>query len=265
MGEQLTIGGEAFEHANLGGADRCCIRSQGARLQPAQPHELITAGIGGHKGNPATIAERLHQKDAGELRGQGNPGTGAVLHLELLAVLPLHHSQERGTGIPEPGRRRQRQTAAIRAGQPQTDHALRWHGLLDQQTPGVIAAEPAMRQRRGQAAAGGDRCLPHRPAEANIQRCGARPQGLDGQLPQPGRPLQQHLLLHQHERRQCTERQQQRAWQGEASGTGHGSSGRSGRGMLVTTVGLTALRSTPPCSSTTMVPFSASQVSGVGV
>ena len=180
----------------------------------------------------------------------------------LLAVFQLDHRHQRRARIPKEAAALQGQSPQVLASEIQLQGKGALVGLINQQAPGVVLPEPAMGKIRQESAGCRHGARLHRAAEAHIQGRRTRAQRLNRQGAQPRWAPQQHLLLHQHQTGEASQGQQKWTRQGRQTALAHGSSGLSGRGMTVTSLGLTTLRGTPSTRSTAMVPRMRNQVSG---
>ena len=160
-----------------------------------------------------------------------------VLQLQLLPALHLPRHQQPRAWIPPSRLRRHRLHALVAARQRQCDGGIDGRHPLEDQPQSVALAQPAMGQFRVKAAFRRKVVAVHRAAEAQVHRRSAGLQRLWFDAQQPRGPSQQQLLLEDHGR--SSQQQQQR------QPSRHGSSGRSGRGMGLITVGTTTAVASP--------------------
>ena len=169
-----------------------------------------------------------------------------VLQLQLLPALHLPRHQQPRAWIPPSRLRRHRLHALVAARQRQCDGGIDGRHPLEDQPQSVALAQPAMGQCRVKAAFRRQVVAVHRAAEAQVHRRSAGLQRLWFDAQQPRGPSQQQLLLEDHGR--SSQQQQQR------QPSRHGSSGRSGRGMGLITVGTTTAVGSPWRGATVIRP-----------
>ena len=231
--------------------------AQSLLTQLTQQHTLASLAVITDQCNAGTVAQRFDLENPLLQRCQRLPSSIPEAEHQAFTLTAGDHREQVRPGIPPDNLLCKRQPPQILTVQLQAQRL--GNGLigLKQQSQAVLHAEPAMRDVRGHGTGCHGGAI-HRSAELNIQSSSAGTKWLNGHGLQPGRSPQQNLLLNYCQSCQRRQTSQQEPRPGRCSLIGHGSSGRSGLGIAVISVGLTTLTGTPLRSCTVIVPSIAS-------